>query len=283
MIGQPWLAPPGKGDARDQLFKIIFEHDTAAGRNFDIGLLLAILGSMLAVMLESVASIRSVYGFELRIAEWFFTVVFTIEYVLRLWSVSRPIRYATSFFGVIDLLSIIPTFLALVVPGSHALAVVRGLRLLRVFRILKLARFVRESDTLLAALRGSRIKILVFLGSVLTIVSVLATLMYIVEGEESGFTSIPRAMYWAIVTLTTVGYGDIAPKTVIGQTIAALVMILGYAIIAVPTGIVSVNLAEASKRERRRDWIRPEPCTGVCNERHDDDAVFCKHCGARLP
>ncbi len=282
MMGQSWLAPPGKGGLRDTLFEVIFEHDTQAGRNFDIALLVAILGSMLAVMLESVASIRELYGEELRIVEWVLTALFTIEYVLRLVSVSRPVRYAASFFGIIDLLSVIPTFLALVVPGSQALAVVRGLRLLRVFRILKLARFVRESDTLLAALRGSQIKIMVFLGSVLTIVSILATIMYIVEGEEAGFTSIPRSMYWAIVTLTTVGYGDIAPKTVFGQTIAALVMILGYAIIAVPTGIVSVNLAEASKRARS-DGVRPEPCTGVCNGRHDADANFCKHCGAKLP
>jgi len=276
------LIAPGTDGFRDRVFTVIFEHRTAAGRNFDIALMVAIFASMVAVMLESVASIRELYGFELRVAEWFFTILFAIEYVLRLVAVSRPLRYATSFFGVIDLLAVLPAFVALIFPGSQALSVVRGLRLLRAFRILKLARFVHEADTLLDALNASKPKILVFLGSVVTIVSILASVMYVVEGEEAGFTSIPRSMYWAIVTLTTVGYGDIAPKTVLGQTIAALVMVLGYAIIAVPTGIVSVNLSEASRRQRLQNWVPPEGCTGRCDGRHDADAAFCKHCGVEL-
>lgn len=278
------IAPVGKGDFRDTLYVVIFEHHTPAGRNFDIALLIAILGSVFVVMLESVASIRDAYGLELRVVEWVFTALFSVEYILRLLSVARPLCYVRSFFGVIDVLSVLPTFVALVIPGSQALTVVRALRLLRVFRILKLARFVREADTLLAALRASRVKILVFLGSILTVVSILASVMYLVEGEEAGFTSIPRAMYWAIVTMTTVGYGDIAPKTVLGQAIAALVMILGYSVLAVPTGIVSVSLSDASRRGSLRlsDRVRPQPCTGECHDRFDDDARFCKHCGAEL-
>ncbi|MEO1174414.1 MAG: ion transporter [Myxococcota bacterium] len=273
------MAPVGKGDIRDTLYVVIFEHDTRAGKAFDIALLIAILGSMLAVMLESVASIRENYGGALLVTEWIFTGMFTLEYALRLFSVSRPFRYATSFFGVIDLLSVLPTFLAFLVPGSQALTIVRALRLLRVFRVLKLARFVREADTLLNALKASRVKILVFLGFILTFISILASIMYLVEGEEGGFTSIPRAMYWAVVTMTTVGYGDIAPKTVIGQAIAALVMILGYGIIAVPTGIVSVSLNEVTKAAFRR---RAPGCSEQCTDVHDVDAKFCKHCGATL-
>lgn len=269
------LAPVGKGGFRDRLYVVIFEHDTKAGQYFDIALLLAILGSMLAVMLESVRSIRESYGGALTATEWVFTTLFAFEYLLRLYSVNRPFRYATSFFGGIDLLSILPAFVAWVVPGTHTLSVVRALRLLRVFRILKLARFVREADTLLAALRASRVKIAVFLGFILTFVSILASLMYLVEGESAGFTSIPRAMYWAIVTMTTVGYGDIAPKTVVGQIIAAMVMILGYSIIAVPTGIVSVNMKNTepgSRSDRPDSDQRPSPGT-------ETQEQVCEYCG----
>lgn len=276
---QGWLAPVGKGDFRDTLYHVIFEHDTRAGRVFDIGLFLAILGSVLAVTLESVTSIRENYGTALLVTEWIFTAMFTLEYMLRLIAVSRPLRYAASFFGIIDLLSVLPTFLAFVIPGSQALTIVRALRLLRIFRVLKLARFVREADTLIYALKASRVKILVFLGFILTFISILASIMYLVEGEEGGFTSIPRAMYWAVVTMTTVGYGDIAPKTVIGQAIAALVMILGYGIIAVPTGIVSVSLNQATRSTFR---TRPPGCTEECPEVHDIDAKFCKRCGVPL-
>lgn len=272
----------GKGDVRDTLYAVIFEHTTRAGRNFDVALLIAILGSVTVVILESVTSIREDYGLPLRVIEWSFTGLFCVEYVLRLLCVRHPWRYATSFFGTIDLLAVVPSFVAFVFPGSQALASVRAMRLLRVFRILKLARFVREADTLVSALRASQVKIFVFLGSVLTVVLVLASVMYVVEGEDAGFTSIPRSMYWAIVTMTTVGYGDIAPKTVVGQTIASLMMVLGYSILAVPTGIVSVNLSDAARKGARRTQLRPKSCTGECQDRFEDHARFCKFCGAHL-
>jgi voltage-gated potassium channel len=261
---------------RARLHEVIFEADTPGGRAFDIGLLIAIVVSVVAVMLESVADIRREHGDVLRALEWTVTVTFTIEYVLRLVAVDHPSRYARSFFGLVDLLAILPTYLGLVVPEAHSLMVIRVVRLLRVFRILKLARFLGEAQILLTALRASRRKITVFLGGIVTVVIVVGALMYVIEGEANGFSSIPTSMYWAVVTLTTVGYGDIAPRTTLGQFLAALLMILGYGIIAVPTGIVTVELANAGRVVSRQAC----PACGV--DGHEPDAVHCKACGARL-
>ncbi len=261
---------------RARLHEVIFEADTRAGRAFDVGLMVAILVSVGAVMLESVADVRREYGAVLRAVEWSLTAAFTLEYVLRLVAVDRPARYARSFFGLMDLVAIVPTYLALVVPEAHSLMVIRAVRLLRIFRILKLAQFLGEAQLLVLALRASRRKITVFLGGIVTIVMIVGTLMYVIEGEEHGFTSIPTSMYWAVVTMTTVGYGDIAPRTAVGQLLAALLMILGYGIIAVPTGIVSVELANAGRAVSR------QACPSCGGEGHDIDARHCKYCGAGL-
>lgn len=273
---RPEQSPPS--GLRARLHEIVFESNTPAGRAFDVGLLWAIFISVTAVMLDSVAHIRAEYGPVLRAVEWCFTVLFTVEYLLRLYAVRYPLRYATSFFGLVDLLAILPTYLSVLIPGTHTLLVVRVLRLLRVFRVLKLVNFLGEAEVLLTALRSSRPKITVFLGAVLSTVVIMGAVMYLVEGEASGFDSIPRGMYWAIVTMTTVGFGDITPRTVAGQFIASVLMILGYGIIAVPTGIVSVELAAAT----RRAAIHPQACPGCGAEGHDPDAVFCKRCGTRL-
>ena len=262
---------------RRRLHEIIFEADTPAGKAFDVALLILIVVSVVAVMLETVAAVRAQYGHWLRVLEWIVTLVFTVEYLLRLYSVGNPVRYARSFFGVVDLLAIVPTYLSVLIPGAHSLLVIRALRLLRIFRVLKLVHFVGEARQLQAALRGSVRKIIVFLGAVLTIVIIVGTLMYLIEGEAHGFTSIPVAVYWAIVTMTTVGYGDIAPQTAIGKMLAAAIMILGYAIIAVPTGIVSVELAGAARR-----GVSTQACPECGAGGHDIDAVHCKFCGARL-
>ncbi len=261
---------------RYRLHEIIFEADTPAGKAFDIALILVIILSTLTVMLESVGSINAHYGKYIRITEWVITILFSVEYILRLICVGRPARYAFSFFGVVDLLAVIPTYLSLVFPGGQYFAVIRALRLLRVFRVLKLALYLREGEVLLRALVASRRKIIVFLFGVITLVFMLGSVMYLVEGAQSGFTSIPRSVYWAIVTLTTVGYGDIAPVTPLGQFIAAIIMIMGYAIIAVPTGIVSVELA----REARE--VSTQVCPSCLREGHDPDAVHCKWCGEKL-
>jgi voltage-gated potassium channel len=270
-------ARPPSGGRRARLHEVIFEADTRAGRAFDVALIILILLSVLAVMLESVGSVRARYGAELYAAEWAFTILFTVEYALRLTAVRRPLRYAASFFGVVDLLAIVPTYLSLLVPGSHYLLVVRILRLLRVFRVLKLAEHLTEADVLMRALRASRRKISVFLLTVLTLVVVIGTLLYVIEGGENGFTSIPVSIYWAVVTLTTVGYGDISPKTPLGQTLAAVVMIIGYGIIAVPTGIVTVELAQAARQP-----VSTQSCPDCSAQGHDADARHCKYCGAKL-
>lgn len=263
--------------ARGRTHEIIFGHETPTGKMFDVVLIWLILISVLVVMLESVASYRIAYGTWLRIAEWAFTIVFTVEYALRLWCAPSARGYARSFFGIVDLLAIIPTYMTLVIPGGQALLTVRALRLLRVFRVLKLANYVSEASVLTRALRASRHKITVFIAAVLTLVVTFGSMMYLVEGSAGGFTSIPRSVYWAIVTLTTVGYGDIAPQTPIGQALAAVIMIMGYAIIAVPTGIVTVEIGAAARRaagERR---------CGACGlVGHDGDARHCKACGQVL-
>lgn len=275
-----FLSSPRIAQWRRSLYIIIFEADTRYGRRFDLGLIIAILFSSLIVTLESVPAIRSGYSVVLNRIDWALTLIFSLEYLLRLFCSPRPTRYARSFFGVIDLLSILPQFIALLVPQSRFLTAIRILRLLRIFRILKLARYLTESQLLINALRASRRKITVFLLMVLMLVIVLGTLMYVIEGESNGFTSIPVSIYWAIVTLTTVGYGDIAPKTPLGQGLASIVMIMGYGIIAVPTGIVSAEMVRGGE-PRPRSTTRL--CPDCCSEGHDWDAVYCKHCGATLP
>jgi voltage-gated potassium channel len=268
---------PQQSSWRGKTHEIIFEADTPAGKAFDIALIVCIIASVFAVMLDSVSGIRRLHGGVLYKIEWFFTILFTVEYVLRLICVGRPWKYATSFFGIVDLLAVIPTYLSLLIPGSQYLLVIRVLRVLRIFRVLKIVQYVGEANLLLHALRSSRRKITVFLFAVLTLVVIFGSLMYIIEGEENGFTSIPRSIYWAIVTLTTVGYGDISPSTGFGQAVAAIVMILGYSIIAVPTGIVTAELSQAFQRK-----VSTQACPECSAEGHDVDAVHCKACGAKL-
>jgi voltage-gated potassium channel len=263
---------------RARLHQIIFEADTPAGRAFDLLLLAAIVASVIVVMLESVASVRASAGPTLRALEWGFTILFTIEYALRLFTVHRPLRYAVSFFGLIDLFAVLPTYLSVIFPGAQSFLVIRLLRLLRIFRVLKLGEYLRESHTLAQALRASRRKIQVFLLSTLTIVVVVGALMYVIEGEEHGFTSIPVSIYWAIVTLTTVGYGDLAPVTPLGQSLAVLLMLTGYGIIAVPTGIVTAELARAASPTP----VSSQACPGCGLGAHEYDAVYCRKCGAKL-
>jgi voltage-gated potassium channel len=260
------------------MHEVIFEADTPAGKAFDVLLILCILGSVLAVMLDSVKDIRHGYGPFLTTVEWVFTLLFTVEYLLRLISVGRPLKYVASFFGVVDLLAVIPTYLSLMLPGSHYLLVIRVLRILRIFRILKLVQYLSEAKILMQALRSSGRKITVFLFAVMTLVIIFGSLMYIIEGEAHGFTSIPRSIYWAIVTMTTVGYGDIAPQTSFGQMMASVVMVLGYGIIAVPTGIVTVEMGQAF----RKKGVSTQACRECGADGHDPDAVHCKYCGSRL-
>ena len=230
---------------KEKLYHIIFESDTPSGKGFDVALLIAILLSILVVTLESVEWIMEKYSTAIKTAEWFFTIIFTIEYALRVYCAPRRWRYIKSFYGLIDLASILPTYLSLFVAGTQYAMVIRSLRLLRVFRVLKLTHFLGEAEVLRKAMRESAAKIIVFIGVVVTLVFIVGSLMYLIEGPEHGFTSIPTSVYWAVVTLTTVGYGDIAPQTVAGQTLATIVMIMGYGIIAVPTGIVSVEMSRA--------------------------------------
>jgi voltage-gated potassium channel len=262
---------------RPRLREIIFEADTPAGRAFDVALLWAIVASVLAVMLESVVTVRELWGPWLRGFEWFITALFTVEYALRLICVSRPLAYARSFFGIVDLLAILPSYVSLLLPGSQSLVVIRGLRLLRIFRVLKLAHYLGEANVLATALRASTAKVTVFLGTMVVLVVILGALMYLIEGEEGGFTSIPRATYWAIVTMTTVGYGDIAPQTVPGQILAAVAMLMGYSIIAVPTGIVSAELAQVTRRP-----VTTRVCPSCFSEGHMPTARFCRDCAAAL-
>jgi voltage-gated potassium channel len=256
---------------------VIFEADTPSGKAFDIGLLIAIVVSVAAVLLESVAGIRAQYGSQLRTLEWVLTILFSAEYLLRLVSIGRPLKYAFSFYGIIDLLAILPTYLSLIIAGSQSLVVIRALRLLRIFRVLKLAHFVGEASMLRAAIYASTRKIIVFLAFILTLMLIVGSIMYLVEGNHSGFTSIPQSIYWAVVTMTTVGYGDIAPTTVLGKFLASIVMIMGYGIIAVPTGIVTVELASA-----QRKTVSTQSCQECATDIHDPDANFCRMCGTKL-
>jgi voltage-gated potassium channel len=269
----------GSQAARERLREIIFGVETAAGRAFDVSLLLLILASVLAVMLESVDAFAARFGTALRVLDWVFTVLFLAEYAVRLWVARHRIRYVLSFFGIVDLLSILPSFIGIFITGAHSLLVIRVLRLLRVFRVLKVMRMLGEANQLLQALKASAAKITVFMGAVLTIVVVMGAMMHLIEGAENGFSSIPRGMYWAIVTMTTVGYGDIAPSTVPGQAVAALLMLLGYGILAVPTGIVSAEFVQAIKTGSAQQPVSCQECSAVG---HHDDANFCRVCGTEL-
>ncbi|MFT4575703.1 MAG: voltage-gated potassium channel [Polaribacter sp.] len=266
-----------KNSIRHRLHEIIYEADTPSGKIFDVILLIAILASIVLVMLESVQSFDEKYHHFLDVSEWVITILFSIEYIIRIVSIKKPLKYIFSFYGIIDLLSTIPKYLSLILVGSHNLAALRALRLLRVFRILKLARYIGASNRLLVALRASRAKIAVFLFFIVIICIILGTVMYMIEGEENGFTSIPRSVYWAIVTLTTVGYGDIAPHTPIGQFIASIIMIMGYAIIAIPTGIVT---SEITKMDAVH--TNTQSCPDCLKENHKDGAEFCYNCGSKL-
>jgi voltage-gated potassium channel len=263
---------------RESLNDIIFGAETALGRLFDIILIVSIICSVIAVMLGSVESFQISHWQTLYYIEWFFTLLFTLEYILRLICVRRPLLYMRSFFGIVDFLSIIPTYLSFLIPGIKYMLVIRIFRLLRVFRILKLSEYMDESQVLVNALIASRRKILVFLYAVITLVIVCGSLMYVVEGKESGFSSIPQSVYWAVVTITTVGYGDIAPQTPLGKIIAALIMVMGYGIIAVPTGIYSAELVKTYGTKK----IRNDACPDCGETGHDVDADFCKYCGHQI-
>lgn len=258
---------------REQLNTIVFGTETKAGKNFDLVLLWIILFSVLVVILESVPELSAKFGITFTIIEWVLTFVFSVEYIVRLWISPKPLKYVFSWWGIIDLLSILPTYLSLVLVGYHYLIIVRIFRLLRVFRILKLVRFSNEAQVLMNALKSSMYKITIFLMAVLAIVTLLGTVMYVVEMNEDGFNSIPEAIYWAIVTVTTVGYGDMIPSTALGKFISSFAMIMGYAIIAVPTGIMTVGIAKATAEEKK---------CGKCKTLNSNSANFCNQCGEKL-
>lgn len=261
-----------------RIHEVIFEGDTRAGKNFDIALILCIVLSVIVVMLDSIGWISQEYDTTLTVLEWAFTILFSIEYLLRLYSIGKPMRYALSFYGIVDLLAVIPTYLSLFFVGSHYLAVIRILRLLRIFRVLKVVQYLNEMEVLMGALRSSRRKILVFMFSVMLIAVIAGSLMYVVEGDTNDdYTSIPKSVYWAVVTMTTVGYGDISPDTGLGQFLATILMIMGYGIIAVPTGIVTV---EMSKSESKSPVL--QSCPECSAESYDPLAVYCNRCGSRL-
>jgi voltage-gated potassium channel len=264
-------------DWRSRLYIIIFEANTPTGKLFDVVLIISIILSVVAVMLDSVNEINERHGSSLYVVEWFFTVLFTIEYILRLICIGKPARYARSFFGIVDLMAILPTYVSVFFPGIQYLISIRILRILRVFRVLKLVEYSDEAQMLLRALHASRRKITVFLFTVFTLVVIFGSLMYLIEGEENGFTSIPRSVYWSVVTMTTVGYGDISPQTNLGQFLAVIIMIMGYGIIAVPTGIVTLELAYARRRAERH-----LVCSQCASEDHGPGAKYCRDCGEKL-
>lgn len=266
-----------ENDWKHRLHEIIFEADTRAGKLFDVVLIASIIISVLVVMLDSVESYRIAYGNLFYRAEWFFTILFTIEYVLRIMTVKKPSGYIFSFYGLVDLFSILPTYISILIPGSQYFLVIRVLRVLRVFRVLKFTQYLVEVDQLREALASSRRKITVFIFTVVTITVIVGSLMYVIEGTENGFTSIPKGIYWAIVTLTTVGYGDISPQTNLGQMLSAVIMIMGYGIIAVPTGIVTVELSKVTPGR-----TTTQVCRHCSREGHDTDAEYCKYCGNKL-
>lgn len=268
-----------KQTLKDKLYQIVFEADTPMGKAFDVILIGLILASILAVLLESVGPIQQKYGDCLLAFEWVITAFFTLEYFLRIWIVKKPARFIFSFFGIIDLLAFLPSYLELFMIGAHGLMVIRALRLLRIFRVLKLNRYTTEGNQIVKALKASRYKIGVFLYAVVMIVIILGAAMYLIEGSTNGFDSIPRSMYWVIVTITTVGFGDITPQTTLGQFVASFIMILGYAIIAVPTGIVTAEFGNVRRQEKK---YSTQVCPHCMKEGHEEDAVFCKYCGKLL-
>jgi len=261
---------------KQRIYTIIFEADTWEGKMFDISLIIAILVSILLVSLESVEPVDKRCHSALKIAEWIITGLFTVEYGLRIWILKKPWKYIFSLYGIIDLLAILPSYLGLVFAGGQSLMVIRALRLLRIFRIMKLTRYTSASRSLAIALWASREKILVFFSVVITLVIIFGTIMYLIEGQTNGFTSIPTSIYWAVVTLTTVGYGDISPVTPLGQFLASIIMIMGYAIIAVPTGIVTAQMMQKSAP------LNTQVCPNCMFDKHEDDARYCKKCGASL-
>ncbi len=272
---------PSSRPIRDRIHEIVFEADTPTGKFFDIGLLILIILSVITVMLESSEEWNRAYSNVFFILEWVFTILFTIEYLLRLWVTIKPWKYALSFYGLIDLVAILPSYLSFFLAGTQYFVIIRIIRLLRVFRIFKLGQFLAEGDQLRRALIASRNKISVFLFTVTLLVVIIGSIMYLIEGgSNDGFSSIPRAVYWAIVTLTTVGYGDITPQTDVGQFLSAIVMILGYAIIAVPTGIVTNEMVNAGSRKAK--FTNTQVCRYCTREGHADDALYCKYCGGRL-
>lgn len=269
-------------DIKSKLRRIIFEFDTPGGKLFDIILIFAILGSLIVVMLDSVSNIHLKYEDQLQGIEWFFTFIFTIEYIARVYSSEKPWQYIFSFYGIIDLLSTLPTYLAFFIPGGETLLILRVFRLMRIFRILKLGHYVQGSQILLASLLENRGKIIAFLSTVLTVVIFIGTLMYIIEGSENGFTSIPRSIYWAIVTVTTVGFGDISPQTNVGQFLASLLMLIGYSIIAVPTGIVSSGLMRKNNsQDTHHDEadLKEKACPRCSSIPYTSVANYCWKCG----
>lgn len=262
---------------RRNLYEIVFEAETPAGKMFDVILIISILLSVLVVLLDSIESMRVLFGSGMLFLEWLFTLLFTVEYILRIVSTLKPRSYIFSFFGLVDLFSILPTYISLLVPGTQILLVVRVLRLLRLFRVLKMARYVEESGVLLRALRASRPKITVFLLAIITISVITGSLMYLIEGPKNGFTSIPTAMYWAIVTLTTVGYGDISPQTPLGQMLSSLLMVMAYGILAVPTGIITYEISRETEKDKSG-----KVCPSCDTKGNLPDSVFCRKCGSRL-
>jgi voltage-gated potassium channel len=266
---------------RHTLYQVIYQSHTPAGKGFDIALMIVILASVLIIVLDSVAEISQQYGELLAAAEWLFTTLFTIEYILRIFCIHRPLKYIASFYGLIDLLSIVPSYISLFIPGSHYLQVIRIMRVLRVFRVLKLVRFINQSNMLLNALLASRLKITIFLFTISTLLVVFGSAMYLIEGPEHGFTNIPVSIYWAVVTLTTVGFGDITPQTVLGRAISAVVMVIGYAIIAVPTGIFTAELSREMKKQNH--CLDQRICLKCRKLGHETDANYCRVCGTELP
>jgi voltage-gated potassium channel len=267
-------------DLRSKIFITIFGTETRAGKNFDVILLWAIILSVSVVILESVSTLNEAHHTFFISTEWFFTIIFTLEYMLRVYSSPKPWKYITSFFGIVDLLAILPTYMGLIFDQTTFLLTIRALRLLRMFRVFKLGRYIKEAAVLVRALQLSIRKIIVFFGAVLALVLILGSLLYMIEGEENGFTSIPQSIYWAIVTITTVGYGDIAPATVLGKILASVAMLTGYSIIAVPTGIITIEMGKAVKLEQKRP--KKFTCSHCSCEDHDKDALFCKICGTKL-
>ena len=263
---------------RQRLYQIIFGTQTRYGQLFDIGLIIAIISSEIILTISSVTSIESKFSTTLYILEWFFTLLFTVEYILRLYCSPKPWAYARSFYGLIDLIAIVPAYIAFFIPGSNYLLIVRLIRVLRIFRVLKLARYLRDSNILLRSLMQAQRKILVFFSSVLVLVTVFGSLMFIIEGPDNGFTSIPQSIYWAIVTITTVGYGDLVPHTVLGKAVASLTMLLGYSILAVPTGIITAEINQEINHHKA--LIR---CPNCATSGHDMDADYCRKCGSKLP